>query len=69
MFSPTLRPDAPANPYSDATTRLTGRLVPALTLLIFSVWLTTSIAAILLTLSDALPAARFNGTIIAELDR
>lgn len=69
MFAPIYRPDAPAKTSTDAVTRLSGRFVPALTLLIFSVWLSTSIAAILMTLSDALPAARFNGTIIAELDR
>jgi hypothetical protein len=68
MGNPFFPPDIPAQPSNRALKRHGGRSAPFLMLVIGGAWLALSIAAIMLTLSDALPADEMRGTVIAELE-
>ena len=68
MGNPFFLPDIPAQFSSGALKRHGGRFAPFLRLVIGGAWLALSIAAILLTLSDAMPAHETRGTVIAELE-
>jgi hypothetical protein len=68
MGNPFFPPDIPAQSFPGALKRHGGRFAPFLMLVIGGAWLSLSIAAILLTLSDALPANEARGTFIAELE-
>ena len=68
MGNPFFLPLIPAQSNFGASPRYCGRIAPFLTLVIVGAWLALSIAAILLTLSDAMPARETRGAFIAELD-
>jgi hypothetical protein len=68
MGNPFFPPEIPARSFPGALKRHGGRFAPFLMLLIGGAWLALSAAAILLTLSDALPAHDLRGTYIAELE-
>jgi hypothetical protein len=68
MGNPFFLPDIPAQSSVGAMKRHGGRFAPFLMLTIGGAWLSLSIAAILLTLSDALPAHETRGAFIAELE-
>jgi hypothetical protein len=68
MGNPFFAPDIPVQSCFGAFKRHGGRFAPFLMLLIGGAWLALSIAAILLTLSDAMPAHDTRGNFIAELD-
>jgi hypothetical protein len=68
MGNPFFLPDIPAQSSLGALTRHGGRFATFLMLAIGGAWLALSIAAILLTLSDAMPAVETRGTFIAELE-
>jgi hypothetical protein len=68
MGNPFFPPDIPAQSSFGAYKRHGGRFAPFLMLLIGGAWLALSAAAILLTLSDALPASEPHGAFIAELE-
>lgn len=68
MGNPFFLPLIPAQSKFGASLRYRGRIAPFLTLVIVGAWLALSIAAILLTLSDAIPAREMRGAFIAELD-
>ncbi len=68
MGNPFFLPEFPAQFSSGALKRHGGRFAPILMLVIGGAWLGLSIAAILLTLSDALPAHEKRGQFIAELE-
>ena len=68
MGNPFFLPDVPAQSSLSALKRHGGRFAPFLMLVIGGAWLALSIAAILLTLSDAMPAHETRGTVIAELE-
>ena len=61
-------PDVPAQSFRGVLKRQDGRIAPFLMLVTGGAWLALSIAAIALTLSDALPADETRGTFIAELE-
>ena len=67
MGNPLFLPEIPAQTTFGALKRQGGRLAPFLMLVTGGVWLALSVAAILLTLSDALPADT-DGLFIAELE-
>lgn len=66
MGNPFFLPDVPAQTTFGALKRQGGRFAPILMLVIGGAWLALSVAAILLTLSDVMPAA--SGAHIAELE-
>jgi hypothetical protein len=68
MGNPFFLPDIPARSSFGAMKRHGGRFAPFLMLVIGGAWLALSIAAILLTLSDPLPAHESLRTFIAELE-
>ena len=68
MGNPFFTPDTPVKSSSVGSDRLSGRYAPVLMLLICGTWIVLSTAAILLTLSDAMPADDRSGAIIAELE-
>jgi hypothetical protein len=68
MGNPFFPPDIPAQSSFGAWQRHGGRFAPILMLVIGGAWLALSIAAILLTLSDAMPAHNTRGAFIAELE-
>jgi hypothetical protein len=68
MGNPFYVPDNPAKSSSGGSDRHSGRYAPVLMLLICGAWIVLSSAAILLTLSDAMPANDRSGAIIAELE-
>jgi hypothetical protein len=68
MGNPFFPPDIPAQSSFGVVRRHGGRFAPFLMLLIGGAWLSLSIAAIVLTLSDALPADQKRGIFIAELE-
>ena len=68
MGNPFFLPDIPAQSSLSALKRHGGRSAPFLMLVIGGAWLALSVAAILLTLSDAMPAHKTRGTFIAELE-
>ena len=68
MGNPFFLPDIPAQSSIGALKRHGGRFAPILMLVIGGAWLSLSIAAILLTLGDALPAHETRGAFIAELE-
>jgi hypothetical protein len=68
MGNPFFPPDIPAQSSFGAVRRHGGRFAPFLMLLIGGAWLSLSIAAIVLTLNDALPADQKRGIFIAELE-
>ena len=67
MGNPFFPPDIPAQSSRSALKRHGGRFAPFLMLAIVGAWLALSVAAILLTLSDVLPADT-GGLYIAELE-
>jgi hypothetical protein len=68
MGNPFFLPGIPAQSSFGALKRHGGRFAPFFMLVIGGAWLALSIAAIVLTLSDALPADEMRGTVIAELE-
>ena len=68
MGNPFFLPDIPAQSSIGALKRHGGRFAPFLMLVIGGAWLALSLAAILLTLSDALPAHEKRGLFIAEME-
>ena len=68
MGNPFFLPDIPAQSSLGALKRHGGRFAPIFILVIGGAWLALSLAAILLTLSDAMPAHEKRGLFIAELE-
>jgi hypothetical protein len=68
MGNPFFLPDIPVQSSFGAMKRHGGRFAPFLMLAVGGAWLALSIAAILLTLSDAMPAHEARGAFIAELE-
>ena len=68
MANPFFLPDPPDAFDSGSARRPSGKLAMAFVFASFGIWVCVSIAAILLTLSDALPRDRSHGIMIAELE-
>jgi hypothetical protein len=68
MGNPFFLPDIPAQSSFGVLKRHGGRFAPFLMLVFGGAWLALSIAAIALTLSDAMPADEKRGIFIAELE-
>jgi hypothetical protein len=68
MGNPFFLPDIPVQSFPCVLKRKGGRFAPFLMLVIGGAWLSLSITAILLTLSDALPAHETRVAFIAELE-
>lgn len=68
MANPFFLPDPPDTCESGTVRRLSSKLAMAFVFATCGIWVCVSIAAILLTLSDALPRDRSHGIMIAELE-